>query len=1115
MPTRVLCAAKRAAQRTAARLLCALLIVCACATLTPAQAQSGDDVFIYSTAANIRALNLTRGTDVFLTSAPGVAAANALAFNQSAGFVYYGDNTSVYRWDPALGAGAGAHSLMMNFATGPVSAPITDLGSTGGSYSQGIYYVGSEDPGTGEIVELYALEMSLDGTQVVSADALGLLAACGCTSTDLGGFGDIAAFEEGGVTVIYGTSSPIGGGGALAGRWRFAPTSNTFTFLASAANGQLSRSIDDRLYSNVGNDVREVDKLTGTTSSTTLFTTSNAIFDFTSGFVMDFGDAPDSYGAAFHRQPGSASTTYIGDLAADNDAGTMNSVAGFANGLGDDGDGSDDEDAINVTPTIAATSSGYAVSLSCTAGSRIAGWVDFDVDGSFGSNERNDNHPASCSNGSVTLSWDSLPALGGGNSYLRLRASTNIAAISSPVGVAPDGEVEDHAVLIDAPSSGSCPAGSQSTVYNPEDLPLAIPVGTAQVSSRLTVPDNVVMTDVNVIGLRGTHTWINDLQFTLSHNGTSRTLYGYACGSQNNFDLSLDDESSGVPFCPPTGGGTYPPVDSLDAFDGQSAAGDWELTITDRYVNADGGSVQNWSLEICSAAATAGAPDIRLGKAVSVSGRDVTVTLAAKNVGNVALEAVQITDELDPVFGAGNWSIVTAPAIVSGPPGATVNPSWTGVSPQAGLLANDSMLAAGQGVEVRFTVRVDGFTSAPWGEYVNSANASAQAVGTGEAVSDESNDGLDLSVDGDTPTPITVDASALLSGIVFMDHSSDENLAHDGLKSPDESGSGGRIVEARSDAGDVIASTATDADGGWSLRIPVSEADQTVSVSLRSVAGSQVVSEAPAYADSAVADGQLMLIPGIGGELDGIDFGVVDTPQLAVDRQASAVAGAVVVFPHRYVASSHGRLTVVGGTANGTSGLQRVVLDTNCDEAPSADEQVVPDNLKLEPGDSVCLLFEITLPAEAQTGRVFAYQLDTDLVLSDVSGTTHGVVLEVSNQDTVTVLAIGAGQLQLEKTVVNVSRGGLAGVSNTALPGETLQYVLTYRNSGGANLPSLVVNDVAPPYTAVVPGTASCEATPNGMSCLATESGNLLDWAFSGQLRPGQSGRVSYQVRVD
>lgn len=1113
---------KRPAAHKSARcwLAFTLMVSCVFVALAPGRAAAADDVFIYSTAANIRSVNLTRGTDVLLTTAPSVGAANALAFNQSAGFVYYGDDTSVYRWDPALGSGAGAHSVMMNFATGPVTAPITALDSTGGSYIDGIYYVGSEDPGTGQILELYALSMSLDGSQVVSADALGILAACGCTSIDLGGFGDIAAFEEGGATVIYGSSSPLaGGGGGFAGRWRYVPSTQSFTFLASSANGQLSRSVDNRLYSNVGNDVREVDKVTGATSPTTLLTTSSAIFDFTSGFVMDFGDAPDSYGAAFHVQSGSVSTTFIGATGPDNDSGSMNAVSGFTNGAGDDSDGSDDEDAVETAAIVSLASGSYAVTVSCTAGTRVAGWVDFNIDGSFKSNERNDNHPASCSGGSVTLSWDSLPGASAGNSYLRLRASTNLAAISSPVGVATDGEVEDHPVVIDAPSFGSCPVGSVSAVYTPNDLPLAIPVGTVSASSILNVPDDTIITDVNVLGLEGTHSWINDLQFRLSHGGVTRTLYGYACGSQNDFSMSLDDEGNGTSGCPPTGGGTYPPVQSLDAFDGQSSNGDWELTVTDQYVSADGGTVESWSLEICSAVDFDTTPSIRLGKAALVNGRDVTVTLVAENIGDVALDSVQISDELDPVFGTGTYTVTGAPELLEGPAGMAVNPNWTGVAPEAGLLAAGGELAIGERVELRFTVRVNSFAAAPWGEYENSATVTAAEAGNGsgagDVVTDISNNDLDLSIDGDAPTPIVVEATAVLSGHVFNDTADDELLAHDGVMASNEAGVGGRVIDAHDNAGGVIASAVTDADGVWTLQIPVSESQGVVTVSLRQAAGSSAVSEAPAYSTGPVADGEVTLIPGIGGEIEGIDFGVVESPQFDADRHSSVADGSVAVLSHLYQAPSFGQLNVSVSPVGTAPGVPRVVLDADCNGAIGTGESDVPQGLAVASGDAFCLLFEVLIPAGTQPGLAFAYQLDTSLALSDANNSGHGVSLVVSNRDTLTILSAGTGRLELDKTVVNLSRAELPGVSNTALPGETLEFVLTYRNVGTAGLQDLVVNDTAPPYTIVVPGTAACEATPVGMSCSPNETGNALDWAFGGDLPPGQSGSVSYRVTID
>ena len=64
---------------------------------------SADEVFIYSTGNIIRGINIDMGVDWVLTTAPFSPAANSLGFDAEAGFVYYGDDTSVYRWDPALG----------------------------------------------------------------------------------------------------------------------------------------------------------------------------------------------------------------------------------------------------------------------------------------------------------------------------------------------------------------------------------------------------------------------------------------------------------------------------------------------------------------------------------------------------------------------------------------------------------------------------------------------------------------------------------------------------------------------------------------------------------------------------------------------------------------------------------------------------------------------------------------------------------------------------------------------------------------------------------------------------------------------------------------------------
>ena len=1126
MPTPTRVAPARAPAAPTRGLLAGLVAFAGLATAPPVDA--ADDVFIYSSAGTIRGLNLTRGTDSFLTTSPIASAANALAVNSGAGYVYYGDDTSVYRWDPALGAGGGAHSLMANFATGPVTAPITELDSTAGSFLDGTYYVGSEDA-QGYVTDLWALTLSLDGTQVVAADPLDLLGACGCAGEDIGGFGDVAAVLENGVATLYGSTSALGNsGGGRAGRWRFVPSTDSFAFLATAPNGQMANSLSGRLYSNVGEQVREVDRNTGATSPTTLFTTSAPIFDFTSGFSLDFGDAPDPYGGAFHRIDAAPGAPRIGALGADNDPGSLNANAGAVDGSGDDADGIDDEDAVAVAPPVSVAANAYALELECSAGTRVAGWIDLDGDRRFDARERNDNHPASCVGGRARLEWNALPGANGGDSWLRLRASSNVSSISVPVGIASDGEVEDHPVRIDGPSttSGNCPAGSTSTVYAAADVPVAIPAtSTGTVVSRITVPagdptasDPIV--DVNVLGVVGTHTWINDLQFRLSRAGTERTLYGYSCNNENDFAFSFDDEAGTLSSaCPPTSGRLHRPVQSLDAFDGAGSAGTWELRVRDRFAE-DGGALRGWSLETCTAAPTVEAPALRLGKAASVNGRDVAVTLALGNVGDATLGDLELEDDLDLAFGAGAYAVSEAPALVSGPATLVPDPAYTGSGAGASLLLPGGSLEPGERATLRFAVRVGTLSvgdGGAVGDYRNSASASGTTP-RGATAADTSNAGLDLSTDGDAPTPIVLDAAARLSGRVFVDVST-PTASHDGAAQPGEPGEGGRTVSITADDGTALGTALTDGEGAWRFDVPAAYADAPVTVRVADDARAAFVSEAPGFADADVADGRVVLTPGVGADVAGIDVGVAPAPRLEADRLAAAEAGARASFAHAHVARSHGSLaaSLAGPDGAGGTGLDgaRLLTDAACDgtgDAPFAGP------VDVAPGERTCFVVEAFLPATAADGARFAVALDTVLTLSDAAGTGHGTVFRRRNVDTVTVTGSADGRLVLVKRVRNVTLGEGFGASNGGLPGHVLEYEISYRNTGTGPIEGLEIDDLVPAWTRVRPGSAACAEVPAPLTCSVVESGQSgesLGWRFGGDLPAGASGRVVYEVSID
>jgi len=181
-----------------------------------------DNVLLYSSVNQIFGVNIDTGDEVFITSASLSPTVNALAVNAEHGLIYYGDNVSIYYWDAALGSGTNSHALINNFDNGFFQAPIHNINSTGGSFLNGRYYIGSEDD-DGFIEGLYELTMSAYGRQMVSIRELDLHGACDCNKLQLGGFGDIAAIDGPNGPVIYGSSTDLtnDGQGTHAGIWRY------------------------------------------------------------------------------------------------------------------------------------------------------------------------------------------------------------------------------------------------------------------------------------------------------------------------------------------------------------------------------------------------------------------------------------------------------------------------------------------------------------------------------------------------------------------------------------------------------------------------------------------------------------------------------------------------------------------------------------------------------------------------------------------------------------------------------------------------------------------------------------------------------------------------------
>jgi subtilisin-like proprotein convertase family protein len=119
--------------------------------------------------------------------------------------------------------------------------------------------------------------------------------------------------------------------------------------------------------------------------------------------------------------------------------------------------------------------------------------------------------------------------------------------------------------------------------------------------SIVMVPDNFILTDVNVGPLTITHTWDSDLDVYLDGpTGNWVLLFSDVGGGGENFaNTVLDDEAS----TPITSGSapfsaTYRPQEPLSTFDGEASLGEWTLSIYDAGFG-DTGTLESWSLRLC------------------------------------------------------------------------------------------------------------------------------------------------------------------------------------------------------------------------------------------------------------------------------------------------------------------------------------------------------------------------------------------------------------------------------------------------------------------------------------------------------------------------------------
>lgn len=234
---------------------------------------------------------------------------------------------------------------------------------------------------------------------------------------------------------------------------------------------------------------------------------------------VDYGDAPDIYGTLagnggpFHFDAG---VLFVGDQSSDFESDGMPSV--LANG--DDNQASpDDEDGINVISPININASDYSLTVEATNNSgamaNLIVWVDFDKSGKFDPDEAQVTTVADgVTEGQYSFNWTGLTGLTAGVTYARVRITTDAISATSTGGIANDGEVEDHLVVMGTFDLGDAPDtyGTDRSDADGEGVgPMHIPTATIYLGTNATdteangfvdgVDDNGLAQDDDVAGV--------------------------------------------------------------------------------------------------------------------------------------------------------------------------------------------------------------------------------------------------------------------------------------------------------------------------------------------------------------------------------------------------------------------------------------------------------------------------------------------------------------------------------------------------------------------------------------------------------------------------------------
>ncbi len=350
-----------------------------------------------------------------------------------------------------------------------------------------------------------------------------------------------------------------------------------------------------------------------------------------------------------------------------------------------------------------------------------------------------------------------------------------------------------------------------------------------------------------------------------------------------------------------------------------------------------------------------------------------------------------------------------------------------------------------------------------------------------------------------------------LTGRVFLDNGAGGGIANDGVVNGTEAGLPGVQVRLQDASGGTTYDTVTtDAAGNYALLIPVSLPAGAV---LRVVesnpgghlsTGASVGNSGGTYDRAADAITFTLALT----SYSGLNFGDVLENSFLNDSQQAGLPGSFVLHSHTYLAQSAGQLSfqLSNLPSPALSGWNPVLYrDVNCNGQLESDEPVLLNQtLTVAAGERVCILIKDFIPVGAPFN---AQNQITVTATFDYLGATPALTRILTRTALTIVGNPTTAGLTLTKSVNK----------DSARPGETITYTVTYANNSSDVLHQIVIYDNTPAFTTFVEAhAAALPANLTAVAITAPASGNAgpIQWTFTGTLAPGQSGSVAFTVTV-